>query len=389
MIKAKEKIYEKIEQYLENQINTGQLKQGDRLLSERDIAKMFKTSKIPVRYAMRKFIDQGILEKQHGKGTFVRRAARQGKMTGRLGVLYCPKDVGFFSSSFYTAIVTGIEMEANKLDRQLLYRSFRKKDGQRYAEAIHELTDEVDAFLVVDFMEKIRQEVVPVLETVGKPVVVLNHEAELENIDSITTDSKSNTVKMVSFLHGLGQKRIVCCYSESRIEKTLNVNFQNRVDGYQAAMADLGLDKTEILVLKTAYQPGSDQFDPASNNTPSQTDTCYPDDITTVRSLLAGPDAPTAFMCISDETALNLYRIARQLGLSIPDDLTVTGYDNIRETTAVLPTLTTMHVPLVEMGAMGVRRVVEKLGNGVSQPGLPVRSIIPGRITERESHKAI
>jgi DNA-binding LacI/PurR family transcriptional regulator len=350
---------------------------------------MFNTSKIPVRYAMRKFIDQGILEKQHGKGTFVRRTRTRSKKTGRLGVLYCPKDVGFFSSSFYTAIITGIEMEANKADQQLLYRSFRKRDDQPYAEAIYELNNEVDAFLVVDFMEEIRQQVIPVLETSGKPVVVLNHEAELENIDTIATDSRGNITRMVNFLHGLGHKRIACCYSASRIEKNLNVNFQNRVDGYEAAMAELGLQKCETLCLKTAYQPGSGQFDTASTNTPSPADTCSPEDIDAVRSLLKRPDAPTAFMCISDETALNVYRIARQLGLTIPDDLTVTGYDNIRETVAVLPGLTTVHVPLVEMGAMGVRRVIEKLKEAQSRPNLPVRSIIPGRITERESHKAL
>src|SRR5690606_14381773 len=68
------------------------------------------------------------------------------------------------------------------------------------------------------------------------------------------------------------------------------------------------------------------------------------------RALLDRPDRPTAIFACNDMMALGVYEAARLVGLSVPDDLSVVGYDDIPVAEWVGPPLTTIRQPLDEMG---------------------------------------
>jgi LacI family transcriptional regulator len=79
------------------------------------------------------------------------------------------------------------------------------------------------------------------------------------------------------------------------------------------------------------------------------------------RRLLAVPDPPTAVFAVTDMVALGLAGAARQLGMRIPDDLAIVGYNDIPLASRVSPGLTTMHVPIHEFGSVAVRLLLEQL----------------------------
>lgn len=76
------------------------------------------------------------------------------------------------------------------------------------------------------------------------------------------------------------------------------------------------------------------------------------------RDLLAAADPPTAVVCGNDLQALGVYEAARQAGLSIPDDLSVVGFDDLDCTNWCGPPLTTVRQPFDEMGAAAARLVL-------------------------------
>jgi len=76
------------------------------------------------------------------------------------------------------------------------------------------------------------------------------------------------------------------------------------------------------------------------------------------RSLLDRADRPTAIFAGSDYQALGVLRAARELGLSVPEDLSVIGYDNLPVTEWIAPPLTTINQPLGEMAATATRMVL-------------------------------
>jgi len=111
-----------------------------------------------------------------------------------------------------------------------------------------------------------------------------------------------------------------------------------RLSGYRAALDSAGLQSDPELI-----RPG--EFHHA-------------DGLTEGRALLSLRNRPTAIFASSDLYALGVYEAARSLGLSIPADLSVVGYDDLRIAQWAGPPLTTIHVPLLAMAEQAVELVM-------------------------------
>lgn len=95
--------------------------------------------------------------------------------------------------------------------------------------------------------------------------------------------------------------------------------------------------------------------------------------------LLNLPVPPTAIFAASDTQAIGILDAAKQLNISVPDELSVIGYDNIRDADYV--NLTTIHQPLFESGLEGGKAILEQIGNNISDTleiCLPVSLVIRG-----------
>jgi LacI family transcriptional regulator len=79
------------------------------------------------------------------------------------------------------------------------------------------------------------------------------------------------------------------------------------------------------------------------------------------RRLLDRPDRPTALVCFNDKAASGALAAAAELGLRVPDDLSVTGFDDIDLAEATSPRLTTVRQPLQEMGRIAVSLLIRLL----------------------------
>ncbi|MGW1226665.1 LacI family DNA-binding transcriptional regulator [Streptomyces sp. NPDC001478] len=95
---------------------------------------------------------------------------------------------------------------------------------------------------------------------------------------------------------------------------------------------------------------------------------------------LAGPGPrPTALVCDDDILAAGACKAARRLGLRVPHDLSVTGFDDLALATAVEPELTTVRLPAEEVGERGMRALLDVLDGRPAEPGgLPVRLVVRG-----------
>lgn len=102
-----------------------------------------------------------------------------------------------------------------------------------------------------------------------------------------------------------------------------------RVAGYHSALAEANVHPDPELLVRTLL---------------TREDGCA-----AARELLSRPDRPTAIFTANDMQALGVYQAARDLGLSIPGDLSVVGYDDLPVVAWVDPPLTTVHQPLTEM----------------------------------------
>ncbi|MCU1527997.1 MAG: LacI family DNA-binding transcriptional regulator [Frondihabitans sp.] len=124
---------------------------------------------------------------------------------------------------------------------------------------------------------------------------------------------------------------------------------QARVDGFRSALTQHGLPARSLRILHADWQRSRAAH------------------LTT--ELLSGTEPPTAIFACSDTMALGVYESARALGLRIPEDLSVVGFDDLPESRWVSPALTTIHQPIAAMGEAALRLMLRMR----EQPGSPVQ----------------
>jgi LacI family transcriptional regulator len=99
---------------------------------------------------------------------------------------------------------------------------------------------------------------------------------------------------------------------------------------------------------------------------------------------LPEPERPTGFVCARDRVAVGVALAAAQLGLRVPEDLSVVGYDNEREVAEMMvPPLTTVNLPHRTIGATAMDLLLRTVIDGEPMPAADV--MIPCELVMRES----
>ena len=102
--------------------------------------------------------------------------------------------------------------------------------------------------------------------------------------------------------------------------------------------------------------------------------------------LLQGVRRPTALFCFSDRMAMGAYRAANEIGLRIPEDISIMGFDNQPQIAdALWPPLSTMQLPHYEMGTWAADRLIDELENQDSESILCEQKEITCKLIERDS----
>ncbi len=145
---------------------------------------------------------------------------------------------------------------------------------------------------------------------------------------------------------------------------------QNRVQGFLAAMAESGLEVPEHWI--------------------PDGDFSYRCGLDVGKTLLSAPrkDRPTAIFACNDEMATGVLAVAHGLGLKVPQDVSIAGFDDTALASAVWPQLTTIHQPLSDMAATAVRMLSEILANGPSaskHDGVVRHYVAPYKLMKRDS----
>jgi DNA-binding LacI/PurR family transcriptional regulator len=102
--------------------------------------------------------------------------------------------------------------------------------------------------------------------------------------------------------------------------------------------------------------------------------------LSAAHTALTGPGPrPTALVCDDDVMAAGACKAVRRLGLRVPEDVSVTGFDDLALATAVEPELTTVRLPAEEFGAAGMRALLDALdGHRPAARTLPVGLVTRG-----------
>jgi len=173
----------------------------------------------------------------------------------------------------------------------------------------------------------------------GVPVVAIDPHTGPTGLPTVDSDNLGGSVLGTEHLLGLGHRRIAFVGGRPDLESS-----RLREQGFRQAMAAAGVDVDERLVRAGDYRKES-TVEPA-------------------RELLARDDRPTAVFAANDLSAMATIDVAHALGLAVPRDLSVIGFDDIPESAQTDPPLTTVHQPIQALGAAAIGMLTALLDGG-------------------------
>lgn len=201
------------------------------------------------------------------------------------------------------------------IDAQLMRAlTDRQADGLIYATVYHD-------------------EVVVPQEMSAAPAVLIGARDREGNIPSVMPDERSGAASVVEMLVKAGHTRIAYAATSVDVPAT-----RGRIAGYREGMTAAGLATEGLVVEAEPEAPGG-----------------YRAAMALLDHGWAESDRPTALFCYNDRMAMGAYRAAAELGLSIPGDLSIVGFDDQAPLPhSLYPELTTVALPHYEMGAWAV-----------------------------------
>lgn len=207
----------------------------------------------------------------------------------------------------------------------------------------------------------------------GLPTVIVD-QPEAAGVPFVGIDDGAAARKAAEHLLGLGHRKFgVVSFAlspdgyagladRSRQEDAAYPVSRSRLRGYSAALRSAGLPWEEVPVHECPTSSKALGREAAS-------------------ALLSGEPRPTAVLATSDALALGVFEATRELGLRVPRDLSVVGFDGVPEAAVSTPPLTTVHQDHAAKGALAGRLLVARLHGDDTED----RNLLPTRLLVRGS----
>jgi DNA-binding LacI/PurR family transcriptional regulator len=195
------------------------------------------------------------------------------------------------------------------------------------------------------------------------PVVLLGRGSRDKRVDSVANDERAGARLAVDHLKSLGHRRI------AHIDGQRAAGAKGRRAGYEVAMDEVGLNRHVQVVAGGATE--EDGFQAA-------------------RELCKSKTRPTAIFAFNDLAAIGALQALQQMGLDVPGDVSLIGYDNTHMTELSHIDMSTIDQPRFEMGKRALQLAVERLEAGRTEPRRVVMkpSLIPRGTTAAPPRKA-
>jgi LacI family transcriptional regulator len=168
------------------------------------------------------------------------------------------------------------------------------------------------------------------------PIVAVDPHMVNPSYPSVQGTNYHGSLEIMNYLLGLGHRRIGFICGRPEIGSA-----GRRLLGYRDALSNAGIEVDEDLIV------------PGDFTTPSGRERGI--------QLLSMENPPTAIFAANDQSAIGVYQAADELGLRIPDDLSVVGFDNISE--AKYLGLTTMDQCLADMGYVAIQMLIKLINH--------------------------
>jgi DNA-binding LacI/PurR family transcriptional regulator len=358
-----------ISRQLITEIITGKYGKTGRIPSEAQLVKRFNVSRPTIGRAMRELIEQGLIDRRPGSGTYIRLEKDRRPATHpaipQIGLMM----PNMFHTEIFEPICGELASIAHSNDYSLWSGSNMSSisEARMTAGEAEELCGQfieqgVAGVFFVSFehqtdREATNQRITERLKKAGIPVVLLDRDIGVfpkrSEFDIVGVDNVAGGYLLAEHLIKLGVQRMVY------VKRPLTApTVDSRIIGAQKAILDNGLDLPQPFVYVG---------DPA--------------DVKFVRSFAQNQKIDTV-LCTSDHLAAEIFQTLTRIGVRVPKDLRLVGFDNVRFSSLLAVPLTTVEQPVRDIAITAFTALRERMTN----PTLPPRTLLlTPRLVVRES----
>ena len=344
-------------------IHSGHWLPGSRLPSESQLQQNLNISRNTVRQALQDLVNEGLVERIPGRGTFVARVFPR-RQNDRL--------IALVTSEFESELdlLIGAEQVSREKDCFLVFYNHRGNYREEWRILSQLEQQNVSGVLLWSSLP-------PGAASVSRlapdfplpPLVMVDRNTPGLPTDFITSDNVAGGGLAVRHLQQLGHRRIVCLTHD--VDDILTV--AERIRGYRAAMEAAG----DAALASTWILPTGGELSLEDSQALSQ-DLDNPAMLTLMERLRQ--ERPGAIFAINDNVALLVLRATQALGWQVPGDLSVVGFDNVDFGSLFTPPLTTVGQDFRAIGRQGMELLLERM----EDPSLPPRTLrVPVTLYER------
>lgn len=351
-------------------IVSGRWQNGERIPSEPQLANHLNISRTTVRIAFQKAEVEGLITRAAGRGTFVSYEASEHTNTRFIG--YVTRS---FHNEIHRVLLSSVETELRSEGYNVIFSNARSNAEE--VDVLEQLlNDKVSGLIlwananVTDGQRDILQE----YQARDIPIVFIDRLVDSIDSDYVGSDNFGGTYALMHHLVELGHERIV--YLTHSIKNLYPVD--ERYRGYRAAIEEHNLHRYDIWKINS---PHANEFfetdlfqllDEQNSNLNTQ-----------IIQLMEKVDPkPTAIACVNDAVGIITMRALRQMGLNVPNDVSVVGFDDISLAAHMDVPLTTASQNAHAIGERAAQTLLERL-DGLNNP--PAHHTVPTRLQIRMS----
>lgn len=265
----------------------------------------------------------------------------------------------FKDTRFYPKVILGIENEAKRNNNDTIINFIRR---DKYDIPLSIERGKAEGILVLGY---ISDENLKLLKSYKKPIVLVDYASLSVVTGAVMTQNYTGAYMATEYLIRCGHRNIGFI---GDIKAAMS--FYERWLGYNDALKQYNITLENVFCITENVEENVIQ-----NNFQAFTEI-----------LKALDRFPTAWFCANDTTAFVFMNALKFLGIKVPDDVSIIGFDDIDICSMTEPRLTTMHVEMEEMGATAVREILLKVNNAYY---IQRHIRLPVRLVERESVKLI
>lgn len=275
------------------------------------------------------------------------------KKTTTVGVI-----IPDISNVFYAELARGVEDIATMYRYNIILSNSDQNESKELELLDTMFGKQVDGIVMMS--ENVTPIILEKMSHSPAPIVLAGSVEDTNAIPSVNIDYIQAAYEAVKKLIDNGHKRIA--FVSGPFTSVINRDY--KFAGYKKALTEAGipLDEDLVLAAEDSYDSGMEDFEHVNNNS----------------------NPPTAYFTGSDELAIGIIHAAQEAGHHVPNDIEVISFENSKLARMSRPQLTSMVLPLYDIGAVAMRLLTKIMSK---EDIADLQVILPHRMEERQSAK--